>query len=118
VTVVDEDRQAARIAARRSVALYLPVVAPLDPTFAVEPELVTRLKNHVQRGDLDGAAGLISDDLLDRFAFSGSADDLIHQAEGLFAAGAARVEFGTPHGMTTDHGIHLLGKQVIPALRH
>ena len=34
--------------ARRSVALYLPVVAPLDPTVTVEPELVTRLQKAVE----------------------------------------------------------------------
>lgn len=117
VTVVDKDREAARMAARRSVVMYLPVVAPLDPTLAVEPELLTRLVDHVRRDELDAAARLISDDLLDRFAFSGNADDLIRQAEALFAAGAARVEFGTPHGLIAEEGIHILGKQVIPALR-
>jgi len=35
VSVIDEDRAAARAAARQTVALYLPVVAPLDPTVAV-----------------------------------------------------------------------------------
>lgn len=117
VTVVDEDRNAARQAARRSVALYLPVVAPLDPTVHVDPELVERLRQHVQRDELDEAARLISDDLLERFAFAGSADDLIRQAEGLFAAGARRVEFGTPHGLVSEHGIRIIGEQVVPALK-
>jgi 5,10-methylenetetrahydromethanopterin reductase len=117
VTVVDEDREVARMAARRSVALYLPVVAPLDPTVTVEPELVSRLRQHVNRNELDAAARLISDDLLDKFAFSGNADDLVRQAEGLFAAGASRVEFGTPHGWYAETGIRMIGEQVIPALR-
>ncbi|MCA9906636.1 MAG: LLM class flavin-dependent oxidoreductase, partial [Anaerolineae bacterium] len=60
VTVVDEDRQVARQAARRSVALYLPVVAPLDPTLTVEPELIERLRAHVNHNQLDAAAALIS----------------------------------------------------------
>lgn len=117
VTVIDEDRERARAAARRSVALYLPVVAPLDPTVNVEPELIARLKAHVEQGDEDAAAALISDDLLDRFAFAGDAGDIIGQAERLFAAGASRIEFGTPHGLPPAHGIQLLGEQVIPALR-
>ncbi len=117
VTVVDEDRAAARRAARRSAALYLPVVAPLDPTVQVEPDLIARLRMHVEHDEWEDAASLISDDLLDRFAFSGSARDLIEQAEALFAAGAARVEFGTPHGLTADTGIRLLGQHVIPALK-
>lgn len=117
VTVVDDDREAARRAARRAAALYLPVVAPLDPTVSVEPELLARLRDHVNRNEYDAAAGLISDDLLDRFAFSGSADDLLRQAEALFAAGASRVEFGTPHGLVSETGIRIIGEQVIPALR-
>lgn len=118
VSVIDEDRAAARAAARRAVALYLPVVAPLDPTVQVEPALIERLKHHADRGEYDAGARLVSDELLDKFAFSGDARDVIDQALRLRAAGARRVEFGTPHGLhTPDTGLHLLGKQVLPALR-
>lgn len=117
VCVADEDRNVARAAARRSVAMYLPIVAQLDPTVKVEPELIARLQRLFEQRDEDGAARLISDDLLDRFAFSGDADDLIRQAEALYDAGAARVEFGTPHGIESARGIRIIGEQVIPALR-
>lgn len=117
VTVVDEDRTAARSAARRAVALYLPVVAPLDPTVQVEPDRIERLRLLVNQHDLAAAAALISDDLLDRFAFSGDADDLVAQASRLFEAGAGRVEFGTPHGLVPERGIALIGQRVIPELR-
>ncbi len=117
VSVVDEDRDRARHAARRAVALYLPVVAGLDPTAAIEPPLTERLQVLANRGEWDAAARLISDDVLDRFAFSGSAHDLIEHANHLFAAGANRIEFGTPHGLDSANGIRILGQQVIPALR-
>lgn len=117
VTVIDEERERARQAARAAVALYLPVVAPLDPTVSVEPELIARLKRHVEANENDAAARLISDDLLARFAFAGDAHDIVAQTEALFAAGASRVEFGTPHGLPSAHGIQLLGERVIPALR-
>lgn len=117
VTVVDDDRETARQAARRAAVLYLPVVAPLDPAVQVEPELVQRLRGHADRGEVEEGARLISDDLLDRFAFSGSAADLIAQAERCFAAGAGRIEFGTPHGLQPENGIRIIGEQVIPALR-
>ena len=117
VTVIDEDRERARLAARRAVALYLPVVAPLDPTISVEPELIAHLQQQVERGDEDAAARLISDDLLDRFAFAGNAADILRQSEALFAAGATRIEFGTPHGLRSEEGIRLLGEQVLPHLQ-
>ncbi len=117
VTVVDEDRAAARSAARRAVALYLPVVAPLDPTVQVESDRIERLRLLVNQHDLGAAAALISDDLLDRFAFSGDSDDLVAQASRLFEAGAGRVEFGTPHGLVPERGIALIGQRVIPELR-
>jgi 5,10-methylenetetrahydromethanopterin reductase len=117
VSVIDEDRQRARAAARRAVALYLPVVAPLDPTVMVEPELIARLQKHTNRSEKDEAAALISDDLLDQFAFSGNANDIIEHASHLFEAGAQRIEFGTPHGLSPEHGIRILGETVIPVLR-
>jgi len=117
VCVVDEDRQRARLAARQAVALYLPVVAPLDSTLAVEPELLNRLRRAVELGEIDTSAGLISDDLLERFAFAGSPADVIRQAVRLFEAGVERIEFGTPHGLSAEMGIRLLGEKVLPALR-
>jgi len=117
VTVVDEDGQRARDLIRREMALYLPVVAPLDPTVAVDPELAARIDALVAAGDPAGAGRLIPDDLLDRFAFAGTPTQVIEQCEAIFAAGATRIEFGTPHGITAEGGIRLLGERVLPALR-
>ncbi|MAS36042.1 MAG: 5,10-methylene tetrahydromethanopterin reductase [Anaerolineaceae bacterium] len=118
VTVIDEDRQQAREMARRAVSLYLPVVASLDPTLQIDPELIQRVQQRVNAHDEAGAARLISDDLMERFAMSGNAADIIRQSEALFAAGASRIEFGTPHGIQPETGIRILGQQVIPALRN
>jgi len=117
VSVVDEDGDAARRLARREVALYLPIVAELDPTVRIDPDLLARLKQAAARYDFAAAADLISDDLLARFAFAGTPADLAAHAESLFAAGAARVEFGTPHGLTPERGLRLLGEQVLPRIR-
>lgn len=116
VSVIDEDRQQARAAARRAVALYIPIVATLDPTVNIEPELIERLQAHGERHDYEAAARLVSDDLLEKFAFAGNAADIIQHAEALFTAGASRIEFGTPHGIVPERGIRILGEQVLPAL--
>ena len=116
VTVVDEDGVAARTRARIEAARYLPVVAPLDPTVRIAPETLTRMAALVDAGDEAGADDLVPDDLLDRFAFSGTPEQVAEQAERLFAAGVTRVEFGTPHGLTDDLGLQLLCERVLPAL--
>ncbi|MSQ10871.1 MAG: LLM class flavin-dependent oxidoreductase [Dehalococcoidia bacterium] len=118
VCVCDEDRDAARGTARRSMAIYLPVIALLDPTLDIDPELMRRLDELTSRHQAEDAGRLVSDDLLERFAFAGNADDLIRQAEALYAAGATRVEFGTPHGLEhPETGLRLIGERVVPALR-
>lgn len=116
VTVVDLDGNAARAKARREAALYLPVVAALDPSLSVDPELMDRIGAAAEQYDYAAAAALISDDLLRRFALAGTPDEVAAQTQELFAAGAARVEFGTPHGLTPATGLRLLGEQVLPAL--
>jgi 5,10-methylenetetrahydromethanopterin reductase len=117
VTVVDEDAAAARAHARREVAIYLAVVAGLDPTVAVEAGLVARVERLVADGSTEPAAALIDDDLLDRFAFSGSPDQVAAQAQRLIDAGAGRIDFGTPHGLTDVRGVELLVQRVLPRLR-
>jgi 5,10-methylenetetrahydromethanopterin reductase len=116
VTVVDLDGKEARDKARREVALYLPVVADLDPSLQLDPELLARIRDAAGRYAFEEAAALISDDLLYRFAFAGTPDEVAEHAAALFAKGAVRVEFGTPHGLTPQEGLRLLGEQVLPAL--
>jgi len=117
VSVIDANRERARWAARKSVSLYLPIVSRLDPTLEMDPELMARVQAQVRAGENSKAARLISDDILERFAFAGNAVDIIAQCERLFEAGAQRIEFGTPHGVQeAATGIRLIGQEVIPAL--
>lgn len=96
VTVVDEDGDLARERAREEVAMYLEVVAGLDPTLVLDP------------GEPPP---------LDRFAIAGTPEDVAAHAERLYEAGATRVEFGTPQGLTTPAGVDLLAERVLPLLR-
>jgi 5,10-methylenetetrahydromethanopterin reductase len=117
VTVVDHDGNAARALARRKAALYLPVIARLDHTLGIEPELLERIDAAAAAYDFDGAARHISDELLRRLAFAGTPDEVAAHAHELIAAGATRIEFGTPHGLNEAEGLRLLGEHVLPALR-
>jgi 5,10-methylenetetrahydromethanopterin reductase len=116
VTVVDEDGEKARAKARAEVAMYLAVVAHLDPTVDLPPGLLEQVQDRVARGDHAGAGALIPDELLDLFAFSGSPEQVAAQAQGLLDAGADRIDFGTPHGLQDDLGIELIGSRVVPLL--
>ncbi len=98
VTVVADDGEAARRLARSAVAMYVDVVGTLDSTARVP------------------AGGTISDDALDRFAMAGTPERVAAQANALFEAGARRVEFGSPYGLTEEEGIRLLGERVLPLL--
>jgi 5,10-methylenetetrahydromethanopterin reductase len=117
VTVVDDDADAARQRAREEAALYFPVVAGLDPTLDVPAGLVDEVRRLVNARQQAAAGRLIPDALLDKLAFSGTAEDVARQATALYDAGAARVEFGTPHGLTPRRGVELLAERVVPVLR-
>ena len=117
VSVVDKDGRAARDLARRKAALYLPVIAALDPTLGVEPDRLARLRAAAGAYDFDAAAREIPDSLLRRVAMAGTPDEVAEQAHALYTAGVSRVEFGTPHGLDPREGLRLLGDAVLPALR-
>jgi 5,10-methylenetetrahydromethanopterin reductase len=117
VTVVDADGPAARARARTEVAMYLDVVAALDVTVQVPDDVLVPLRAALASGDAEAAGRLIPDDVLDRFAFAGTPEQVATHAAALVDAGASRIEFGTPHGLTDAEGVELLGKRVLPALR-
>ena len=117
VTVVDEDGAAARGRARTEVASYLAVVAELDPAIQLPAGLADRVRALVASGQDEAAGSLIPDAILDRFAFSGTPEQVAALAGRVLAAGADRVDFGTPHGLDDDKGVALLGTAVLPLLR-
>ncbi|WP_457099031.1 LLM class flavin-dependent oxidoreductase [Microbacterium sp. P5_E9] len=116
VTVVDRDGDAARAHARRQVAMYLDVVAALDPTVELPEDLLPAIRARLAEGDDEGAGRLVPRDVLDLFAFAGTPDDIAAQSQRLIAAGVDRIEFGTPHGIDSAAGIELLGREVLPQL--
>jgi 5,10-methylenetetrahydromethanopterin reductase len=116
VTVVDDDGGFARRLARAEVAMYLPVVAALDPAPGVEEVDLAAMQSLARAGCHDEAARLVPDSVLDQFAFSGTPEQVAAQVAALLEAGATRVEFGTPHGLTAARGIELLGRRVLPAV--
>jgi 5,10-methylenetetrahydromethanopterin reductase len=116
VTVVADDGAAARRRARTEVARYLAVVANLDPTTPVPADLVDRVRSLVAAGDDVAAGALIPDAVLDQFAFSGTPEHVAELARQVLVAGADRVDFGTPHGLTDREGVELLGTRVLPFL--
>ena len=117
VTVVDEDGDRARALARREVAMYVDVVGGLDPTVEIDPELLARIGERVADGAHDEAGALLGDDLLRKFAVAGTPAEVAEQAEALFASGARRIDFGTPHGLDEEQGVRLLCSQVLPRLK-
>ena len=117
VTVVDSDGAAARRRARTEVARYLAVVAELDPTTELPTGFADQVRGLVAAGHDQAAGALIPDEILDRFAFSGTPEHVAALAQRVLDAGAGRVDFGTPHGLADREGVALLGTAVLPLLR-
>ena len=97
MTVVDHDGARAREHARRRVAMYLDVVAALDPTVELDPELLVRIARARRgAGRRTARRGSSPTSRSTCFAFAGTPAQIAGQAEALFDAGARRVEFGSP----------------------
>jgi 5,10-methylenetetrahydromethanopterin reductase len=96
VTVVDDDGDRARDHARAQVEMYLDVVGGLDRTLELRPGQPVPLE---------------------KFVLAGTPEQVAEQARALYDAGAHRVEFGTPQGLSTRDGVGLLCDRVLPLLR-
>ncbi len=106
-----------KVGGSANILLVFEVVASHDPTVDVPDGLVEKISRKLRAGDALGAGRLIPDELLDRFAFSGTPNQVSRQVRHIFEAGAARVEFGAPFGLDADRGLRLLGERVLPEFR-
>lgn len=91
-------------------------LAGRDPMLEVAASLAEEVRRLVEAGEREAAGRLIPDELLDRLAFAGTPEQVARQAAELYEAGADRIEFGTPHGLTPRRGVELLAARVLPEL--
>ncbi len=75
------------------------------------------MRKLVDAGEHEQAGRFVPDDVLDRFAFSGTPEHVAALVNAVLAAGAKRVDLGTPHGLTDEAGIDLIGRRVLPLVR-
>ncbi len=88
------------------------------------PEMVLLMREWIGNDDdvvgrLDPTLELAAGDPvpLDRFVIAGTPEEVAAHAQRLLDAGAGRVEFGTPQGLSTPGGVALLCDRVLPLLR-
>ncbi|MCW5848892.1 MAG: LLM class flavin-dependent oxidoreductase [Anaerolineae bacterium] len=115
---VSDDREAARAALRAKIAYYGHAFSPLilsrlGLTHADFEEIERLVQTE---GDLDAAAALVTDQML-QIGLVGTAADLIPRLEGLVAAGAHHLSFGPPLGPDPLAAIQVLGHDVLPYFR-
>jgi 5,10-methylenetetrahydromethanopterin reductase len=116
LTAIAEDREQAKAYARRTLAFYLPFLAPMPEFVGMEPEAVARVQAATGRGDMDSALAEISDEILGHFALYGTPHDIIADIERMASeTRLTRVEFGMPHGPDGSRAaLNLLGQRVVP----
>ena len=113
VSVIDEDRVAARALARRHVAKYLAVVGALDPTLNEDDRDSLSAFMHAYHESPRDAHARISDSLLDMFAMAGTPDDALRRLNEMDGI-VDRFEFGTPHGLgRRADAITLIGQSIL-----
>ncbi len=116
LTSISDDAHEAREHARRTLAFYLPYLAPMPEFAGMEPEAVARVQTATARGDMAAATALISDALLGQFALCGTPRDVIGDIERMTSESpVTRIEFGMPHGPDGSvKALQLLGERVLP----
>ena len=70
--------------------MYLAVVAELDPTVSVASDVLDSVRRLTAAGEHEAAGRCIPDDVLDRFAFSGTPEHVAQLVNAVIDAGASR----------------------------
>jgi 5,10-methylenetetrahydromethanopterin reductase len=115
VFTISDDGAEAKARAKFHLSGVIDILSPMSD-FIVEPELLARINAEVASGNLNTAASLISDDVLDGFALYGTPHEVIDKIEAMEAEAAiTRISFGMPFAQDEiTQYIHLLGQTVVP----
>lgn len=114
---VAEDADAAKAALAAKLAFYGGAFAPylLERAGLAREDFAPAAAAQL-RGDMAGAAGLITPAML-RLGMAGTPDDVVARCGALLDHGASHLSFGPPLGPDPLRAVGLLGRHVIPRLR-
>lgn len=115
---VDDDPDRARRLLAAKLAYYGPSLAPSALALVgVAPEDFRPAAAALAAGDEAAMLARVTPDML-RVGIAGDADEVAARAATLVDAGARHVSFGPPLGPDPVTAVTLLGRRVLPALRH
>lgn len=111
------DRERARQAARRVLAVYLPYLHPMTEVAGVPEAEIRKVREAAAAGDFERGASYVSDRSIAKCSVTGTPEEVIPQIEAMAAAGVTHVAFGHPLGPDFDEALDLLGREVLPHFR-
>lgn len=113
---VGEHEPARRVLAEK-LAYYGPSISPVQLAAAgLTADDFAPAAEHARRGDLDRAAELINDTMLN-LGIAGSPETVVQRCRSIAALGAEHISFGPPLGPDLLDAVGVLGRDVIPALQ-
>ena len=116
VVSIKKDGEEAKALVLNELAMFIPMLSPLDEYAIEDKELLGRIKEATRQQDVETAKSLISDDILDKFALYGTPTQVIDKIEAMVdATGVKRISFAMPfEPEDVIERIHQLGKNVVP----
>ena len=116
---IGEDRDEARRLLARHIAAYSGSLSrDALAENGLDPDEFAHVQTLVLEGREDDAiAAVLSSATMLELGIVGSAGDVVEQCRELLATGLRHISFGPPLGADGAHAIHILGNEVLPALR-
>lgn len=114
LSAISRDREAARAAARRALAVYLPYLHPMTEVAGIPDEEIRNVRQAAAIGDFEKGAACVSDLAISKCSVTGTPSDIIPQIEAMADAGMTHLAFGHPLGPNFDEAVDLIGTEVLP----
>jgi 5,10-methylenetetrahydromethanopterin reductase len=113
-TFIDDDISGAYKAVKKVIPYVISSAIKNDPSLTEDfPEQIKTITNLLSLNKYDEISTHIPNELAKRFAFIGTPNDIIEQAQEIFDSGATGIEFGTPHNLSNNNfGVSLLVDKV------
>ncbi|MFW5983900.1 MAG: 5,10-methylenetetrahydromethanopterin reductase [Halobacteria archaeon] len=110
---VDEDREAAKNAARQPVAFVASASPPpVLERHGVDAQLADEIGGHIESGEFSEAFGKVSDAMLDAFAVYGTPEECAERIDALYETGVDTVVVGSPLGPEPSDAIRVASEIV------
>ena len=108
--------------AKKAILPFVPSIVRMEPIEILKDTThdvarITKINEHVEKGHMDKAVELVTDEMVDAFTLTGTPEMVINKIEEMRSLGMTHIVFGYPLGSSVEKTLDVIKSEILAVFR-